>query len=74
MLSQIPIDAFVNQTVALKCSDKLSDDRPSMPLGPCALTNDVGKVFVMFDCLQVPQVESNPHRCLCQPDCGPQVQ
>ena len=40
-LSQIPIDAFVNQTVALKDSDKLSDDRPSMPLGPCAPSNDV---------------------------------
>ena len=30
--------------------------------------------FVMFDCLEAPQVGSKPHRCLCQPDCGPQVQ
>ena len=44
-LSQIPIDAFVNQIVALKYSDKLSDDRPSMLLCPCALTNDVSKLL-----------------------------
>ena len=44
-LSQIPIDAFVNQIVALKYSYKLSDDRPSMLLCPCALTNDVSKLL-----------------------------
>ena len=44
-LSQISVAALVNQTVALNVSDKLSDDRLLMPIGPSEPSNDVSELL-----------------------------